>query len=164
SPGRRAAVSARCGRRRCRSGRSGARSRRGTAAGRDGTRTCHSRPGEGSGGRRNASWRTDNTPAGPRVKIRSPCGKFANFANFAKFAGLSPLTTILVGRSPPEYYSCGVRVIRPAVERPGPGPQGRSMILDRLLDLEKTPLALRYNDREYDLEGYRRWLVDLGSP
>src|SRR5258708_15819216 len=38
------------------------------------------------------------------------------------------------------------------------------MILDRLLDLEKTPLALRYNDREYDLEGYRRWLADLGSP
>ena len=38
------------------------------------------------------------------------------------------------------------------------------MILDRLLDLEKTPLALRYNDREYDLEGFRRWLVELGSP
>ena len=38
------------------------------------------------------------------------------------------------------------------------------MILDRLLDLEKTPLALRYNDREYDLEGFRRWLADLGSP
>src|SRR5438046_2379272 len=38
------------------------------------------------------------------------------------------------------------------------------MILDRLLDLEKTPLALRYNDREYDLEGYRRWLAELGSP
>jgi dihydrofolate synthase / folylpolyglutamate synthase len=38
------------------------------------------------------------------------------------------------------------------------------MILDRLLDLEKTPLALRYNDREYDLDGFRRWLADLGSP
>ncbi len=38
------------------------------------------------------------------------------------------------------------------------------MILDRLLDLEKTPLALRYNDREYDLEGFRRWLAELGSP
>jgi dihydrofolate synthase/folylpolyglutamate synthase len=38
------------------------------------------------------------------------------------------------------------------------------MILDRLLDLEKTPLALRYNDREYDLEGFRRWLADMGSP
>jgi dihydrofolate synthase/folylpolyglutamate synthase len=38
------------------------------------------------------------------------------------------------------------------------------MILDRLLDLEKTPLALRYNDREYDLEGFRRWLGEMGSP
>src|SRR5262245_26301367 len=38
------------------------------------------------------------------------------------------------------------------------------MILDRLLDLEKTPLALRYNDREYDLEGYRGWLVGMGAP
>src|SRR6266536_392647 len=27
------------------------------------------------------------------------------------------------------------------------------MILDRLLDLEKSPLALRYTDREYDLAG-----------
>src|SRR5262245_56971501 len=38
------------------------------------------------------------------------------------------------------------------------------MILDRLLDLEKTPLARRYSDREYDLEGYRRWLAELGDP
>jgi dihydrofolate synthase / folylpolyglutamate synthase len=38
------------------------------------------------------------------------------------------------------------------------------MILDRLLDLEKTPLALRYNDREYDLEGFRHWLTAMGSP
>src|SRR5215471_11054227 len=38
------------------------------------------------------------------------------------------------------------------------------MILDRLLDLEKTPLALRYTDREYDLEGFRRWLAEMGSP
>src|SRR5262249_48493645 len=38
------------------------------------------------------------------------------------------------------------------------------MILDRLLDLEKTPLALRYTDREYDLDGFRRWLTGMGSP
>jgi len=38
------------------------------------------------------------------------------------------------------------------------------MILDRLLDLEKTPLALRYTDREYDLDGFRRWLAGMGSP
>ena len=38
------------------------------------------------------------------------------------------------------------------------------MILDRLLDLEKTPLALRYTDHEYDLEGFRRWLDSLGTP
>src|SRR5438477_10555453 len=38
------------------------------------------------------------------------------------------------------------------------------MILDRLLDLEKSPLALRYTDREYDLDGFRRWLADMGSP
>src|SRR5437763_5546968 len=38
------------------------------------------------------------------------------------------------------------------------------MILDRLLDLEKTPLALRYTDQEYDLEGFRRWLAGMGSP
>src|SRR5262245_11460125 len=38
------------------------------------------------------------------------------------------------------------------------------MILDRLLDLEKTPLALSYTAREYDLEGFRNWLAALGSP
>src|SRR5437660_12069464 len=38
------------------------------------------------------------------------------------------------------------------------------MILDRLLDLEKTPHALRYTDRAYDLDGFRRWLADRGSP
>jgi dihydrofolate synthase/folylpolyglutamate synthase len=38
------------------------------------------------------------------------------------------------------------------------------MILDRLLDLEKTPLARGYTDREYDLGGFRRWLAELGSP
>src|SRR5262249_61797150 len=38
------------------------------------------------------------------------------------------------------------------------------MILDRLLDLEKTPQALRYTDREYDLDGFRRWLTGMGSP
>src|SRR5262249_26123120 len=38
------------------------------------------------------------------------------------------------------------------------------MILDRLLDLEKRPLALRYPDREYDLDGFRRWLADMGAP
>src|ERR1043166_3359984 len=38
------------------------------------------------------------------------------------------------------------------------------MILDRLLDLEKTPLALRYTDREYDLDGYPRRLAERGSP
>src|SRR5262249_20839880 len=42
--------------------------------------------------------------------------------------------------------------------------QGRLMILDRLLDLEKTPLARRYNDREYDLDGFRRWLAGMGAP
>src|SRR5262245_5137141 len=38
------------------------------------------------------------------------------------------------------------------------------MILDRLLDLEKTPLAFSYTEREYDLEGFRHWLSALGSP
>src|SRR5438874_10429639 len=38
------------------------------------------------------------------------------------------------------------------------------MILDRLLDLEKTPHALRYTDREYDLDGFRRWLAGMDSP
>ncbi len=38
------------------------------------------------------------------------------------------------------------------------------MILDRLLDLEKTPLALRYTDSDYDLDGFRRWLAGMGAP
>lgn len=33
-----------------------------------------------------------------------------------------------------------------------------------LLDLEKTPAALPYDARAYDLEGFREWLNDLGCP
>ncbi|MBW3596132.1 MAG: hypothetical protein KY475_02525 [Planctomycetes bacterium] len=33
-----------------------------------------------------------------------------------------------------------------------------------LLDLEKTPAALPYDARSYDLEGFREWLADLGHP
>ncbi len=33
-----------------------------------------------------------------------------------------------------------------------------------LLDLEKTPAALPYDARGYDLEGFREWLSDLGHP
>jgi dihydrofolate synthase/folylpolyglutamate synthase len=33
-----------------------------------------------------------------------------------------------------------------------------------LLDLEKTPAALPYDARGYDLEGFREWLADMGNP
>jgi dihydrofolate synthase / folylpolyglutamate synthase len=33
-----------------------------------------------------------------------------------------------------------------------------------LLDLEKSPAALPYDARGYDLEGFRDWLADLGNP
>jgi dihydrofolate synthase/folylpolyglutamate synthase len=33
-----------------------------------------------------------------------------------------------------------------------------------LLDLEKTPAALPYDARAYDLEGFRDWLAELGNP
>lgn len=33
-----------------------------------------------------------------------------------------------------------------------------------LLDLEKTPSALPYDARNYDLEGFREWLAALGNP
>lgn len=36
--------------------------------------------------------------------------------------------------------------------------------LDQLTDLEKTPTALPYGDREYDLDGFRRRLANLGNP
>src|SRR5438105_9551016 len=38
------------------------------------------------------------------------------------------------------------------------------MILDRLLDLEKNPVARSYNAQEYDLEGFRRWVHSLDNP
>ncbi len=38
------------------------------------------------------------------------------------------------------------------------------MLLERLLDIEKTPLARSYSDEEYDLDGFRVWLDSLGRP
>lgn len=37
-------------------------------------------------------------------------------------------------------------------------------LLDRLTDLERTPTARPYGEREYDLAGFRRWVAELGNP